>query len=189
MPDGPVLVRLRDLDPRWRIELRYATPDNFTGRILYPSAEAWLRPATAQKLRLAQDHLDARHIALKVLDAYRPPSAQQALWTAVPDERFVAPPGRGSRHTRGTAVDVTLVDGTGAELEMPSGFDEFTERAQRDWSGASVTARRHLDWLTEAMTAAGFTGIRSEWWHYDDSEWRAYDLLAVEVPVDAPQTD
>jgi D-alanyl-D-alanine dipeptidase len=125
MRGPPELVRLDRLDPRWCIDLRYATPENFTGRRLYSRAEAWLRPETAAKLSAARDRLSDRSLRLRVLDAYRPPSAQRALWAALPDERFVAPPERGSRHTRGTAVDVTLLDAAGRELEMPSAFDEF----------------------------------------------------------------
>ena len=109
------LVRVRDVDPRIQVDLRYATEANFTGRRLYASAEAWLRPGTAGKLRMAQDRLEAQGFGLKVWDAYRPPSAQRELWRCLPDPEFVAPPERGSRHTRGASVDVTLVDGSAAQ--------------------------------------------------------------------------
>lgn len=174
------LVRLRQFDPRLWIELRYATPRNFTGRILYRSNEAWLRRVTATRLGRAQDRLGERGLGLKVWDAYRPPSAQQALWEACPDERYVAPPARGSRHTRGVAVDVTLVDARGQELAMPSDFDAFGERAWRGWQGAPVEAARHRDWLTEAMAGSGFRPIQTEWWHFDDEAWEGYPLLTYE---------
>ncbi len=173
----PDLVRVADMAPRVVIDLRYATATNVTGRRLYGFSEAWLRRATAVKLSVAQRWLETRGLGLKLLDAYRPPSAQRALWAWCPDPRFVAPPERGSRHTRGTAVDVTLVEVGGVELEMPSAHDDFTERAHREWSGASEEARRHSAWLTEAMSAAGFAGIQSEWWHYDDTLWRESPLL------------
>ncbi|MCC7377280.1 MAG: M15 family metallopeptidase [Verrucomicrobiales bacterium] len=176
------LVRVRDVDARLRVDLRYARPDNFTGAILYPIAEAYLLRSTTEKLSRAQDQLERRGMGLLVWDAYRPPSAQAALWARCPDPRFVAPPSRGSRHTRGVAVDVTLVDAAGVEVEMPSGFDEFTDRAHRGWLGANVAARRHCDWLTDAMVSAGFAPISSEWWHYDDTAWRDFPLLSIEFP-------
>lgn len=182
--DDHRLIRVRDVDARICVDLRYASERNFSGRVLYRSPEAWLRPGTAQRLRRAQDALQriASGHRLLLLDAYRPPSAQEALWRAYPDPTFVAPPDRGSRHTRGTAVDVTLVDPLGREVEMPSGFDEFGERAGRDWAGASELAARHLRWLTEAMVGVGFRIIRSEWWHYDDPDWESCPLLTWEPP-------
>ena len=182
--DAPTgLVRLDRLAARWCIGLRYATANNFTGRPLYSRADAWLRVETATKLLCAQEILGAHGVRLMILDAYRPPSAQEAMWSALPDERFVAPPARGSRHTRGTAVDVTLVDGTGSDLEMPSAFDEFGERSRRDWTGASAVARRNVDWLTQAMVDAGFSTISTEWWHFDDADWRRFPLLTWEFAV------
>lgn len=172
------------IDSRLRIEIRYATADDFLGRRLYAEGGAWLRPATAGKLVSAVTRLERWGVGLKVLDAYRPPSAQRAMWAAMPDERFVARPERGSRHTRGTAVDVTLTDGAGVELSMPSAFDEFGPRAHREWAGATEEMRRHLDWLTAAMTEAGFTTISTEWWHFDDADWRRHPLLSWEFGVE-----
>lgn len=174
------MIRVVEIDPRIRVDLRYATSHNVTGRVLYASSEAWLRAGTMQKLRVAQDLLADCGVGLKLWDAYRPPSAQRALWAWRPDERFVAPPERGSRHTRGASVDVTLVDTDGADLEMPSAFDEFSERAHRNWSGGSAVAQRHRDCLMGVMEDAGFAGIQSEWWHFDDTEWRDYPLLEWE---------
>lgn len=176
------LVRVRNLHPRIRVDLRYARADNFTSAVLYLSREAWLIRSTALKLARAQDIIERRGLGLLVWDAYRPPTAQAALWARFPEPGFVAPPSRGSRHTRGAAVDVTLVDAAGTEVEMPSDFDEFTDRAHRGWLGASAAARRHCDWLTDAMVTAGFLPISSEWWHYDDAEWRSHPLLTIEIP-------
>lgn len=181
MKPPPELVDLAACDARLVIGLRYATAENFTGRVIYPAdAPALLRPATAAKLRAAQDNLAPRGLRLKILDAYRPPSAQRALWAARPDERFVAPPARGSRHTRGTAVDATLADAAGCELAMPSAFDEFSERAARDFPGGPAGARLNRDLLRAAMEDAGFTTIASEWWHFDDADGRAFPLLEFE---------
>lgn len=183
MDAGVDLVRVRDVDPRIVIDVRYATASNFVGRAIYSGADAWLRRGTAERLRRAQDGLVSAGLRLKVLDAYRPPAAQALLWAALPDERFVAPPSRGSRHTRGMAVDVTLVDALGAELQMPSAFDAFNERAHRDWKGegdADAVVVKNRELLTAAMIGAGFETIRNEWWHYDDPEWRNGPLLEVE---------
>lgn len=179
VPGIEPLVRLGVVDPRIRVELRYATAANLTGRVIYGSGEAWLREETAGKLRRAQETLEARGLGLKVWDAYRPPEAQVALWSVFPDARYVAPPERGSRHTRGAAVDVTLVDQVGGELEMPSDYDAMGESADRGWLGGTILARRHVEWLTSAMTGAGFRGIDSEWWHYDDTDWERYPLLTM----------
>ncbi|MBL9138570.1 MAG: M15 family metallopeptidase [Verrucomicrobiales bacterium] len=184
MDTASQLVRIREVDPRIRVDLRYARPDNFTGAPLYPFTEGYLVRSTAMKLVGAQDRIERHGAGLLVWDAYRPPSAQAALWARCPDPQYVAPPARGSRHTRGMAVDVTLVDVAGVELEMPSGFDEFTDRAHRGWLGASLAARRHSDWLTDAMVAAGFTPISDEWWHFDDVDWRNHPLLTAEWPQD-----
>lgn len=174
------LVRVGEVDPRIVVDLRYARAENFTGRILYRSAEAWLRPRTALKLRQAQDLLAARRYSLVVLDAYRPPSAQAAMWATLADERYVAPPSRGSRHTRGASVDVTLRDADGVELDMPSLHDEFTEKAHRDYPGSTSLERENCRCLTEAMTASGFLTLRTEWWHFDDADWRDLPLLTWE---------
>jgi D-alanyl-D-alanine dipeptidase len=169
------LIDLAEFDPRIAIDLRYATADNFMGRPLYPpEARCLLRPATARRLKRVQDRLARTGLGLKVYDAYRPLSVQKQMWEIMPDPRYVADPARGSRHNRGSAVDVTLVDSTGRELEMPTGFDDFTEAAHRNYQGATPAALRHRKILTNAMEAEGFVGLSTEWWHYDDPDWKSY---------------
>lgn len=174
------MVRLASVNSRILVELRYATTRNFTGQVIYTRADAWLRAATASKLDQAQAECGRLGLRLKVLDAYRPPSAQRRLWAARPDPRFVAPPERGSRHTRGTAVDVTLVDLAGRELEMPSLYDEFTERSHRSWTAGPPGALANRQLLTGFMLRQGFSTISTEWWHFDDANWQDYPLLTVE---------
>ncbi|GMV98600.1 MAG: D-alanyl-D-alanine dipeptidase [Phycisphaerae bacterium] len=144
-PGEEPLVDVRKIDPRIRVAIPYVTADNFTGRALYPANLALLRTSVARRLSAVQDELARLKLGLKVLDAYRPWSIQCLMWEAVPDENYVADPNKGSRHNRGAAVDVTLVDANGNELEMPSRHDEFTERSRADYKGGSAASRRNRD--------------------------------------------
>jgi D-alanyl-D-alanine dipeptidase len=165
-----------------RVELRYATPANFTGRVVYDVGSAprcYLRRPVAVRLAAVQAELAQRRLGLKAYDCYRPLSVQRILWRLVPDERYVADPQKGSRHNRGAAVDVTLVDERGRELEMPTAFDDFSERAHRDYQGASPAAREHRALLEEVMTRHGFVPLPTEWWHFDDRGWESYPLTDV----------
>ena len=168
-PDD-ALVSVWDYLPNVGVELKYATTDNFTGQVIYDSADARLRFGTLQKLQKAQDRLGAEGYRLLIWDAYRPVEAQWKLWELCPDPNFVSDPNRGSsRHSRGNTVDVTLVTLDGEAVEMPSGFDEFSPLADRDYSDVSDTARANAERLEQAMTAAGFQGYDKEWWHYSDT--------------------
>ncbi|MDY3282824.1 M15 family metallopeptidase [Dysosmobacter sp.] len=164
------LVSVWEYLPNVSVELKYATADNFTGQVIYDSADARLRLGTLRKLQKAQDRLGAEGYRLLIWDAYRPPEAQWKLWELCPDPNFVSDPNRGfSRHSRGSTVDVTLVTLDGEAVEMPSGFDEFSPLADRDYSDVSDTARANAERLEQAMTAAGFRGYDKEWWHYSDT--------------------
>jgi D-alanyl-D-alanine dipeptidase len=180
-PDEP-LVDLAQVDPRIILDLRYATPNNFLGRRLYPVARCLLRESVAHRLRRVQNDLEARGLGLKVLDGYRPLFVQKKMWQVMPDPRYVADPARGSRHNRGAAVDVTLVDSEGNELPMPSDFDEFSERAHRDYVGGTEEQRRNRRLLQDAMERQGFSGLDSEWWHFDAPGWESYPV--VDHPLD-----
>lgn len=153
-------------------DLRYARPDNFTGRTLYSFRRAWLRRGTAEKLARAQALLEAQGFRLKLWDAFRPLPVQFLMWELCPDSDYVADPTRGgcSRHNRGSAVDVTLVALDGAEVEMPTGFDDFTGAARRDAPCPSAAARAHSALLERAMTACGFVPYEGEWWHFNDAD-------------------
>src|SRR2546426_137482 len=183
-PAPDVLVDLRALDPSIRVEMPYATPHNFTGVALYPVARCLLRREVAERLVRVERRLGAEGLGLLVWDCYRPFRVQQRLWVLMPDARYVAEPvvrdGRpvaGSKHNRGAAVDVTLVDAASRPLEMPTGFDDFSERAHRGWAGASPAARRNVARLEEAMAAEGFEPLPTEWWHFDGPGWERYELL------------
>lgn len=173
-------VNLADASDSIIIELRYATRDNFTGEVLYPVSVCLLRAETAQKLIEAQNRFEELGYRIKVWDAYRPLSAQWILFEAAEDKKFIADPVSGSRHNRGGAVDITLTDIDGNELEMPSGFDEFAKSC-RDDPDMSEEAKEHMDLLTSVMAECGFIPIRCEWWHFDDSDWRTYPIMDIHL--------
>lgn len=163
-------VRVLDYIPSVYTELKYATADNFTGSVIYDFTEAYLRYGTVKKLAAAQEILAGQGLGLLIWDAYRPREAQLALWEACPDPVYVANPETGnSSHSRGNTVDVTLVAADGGEMEMPTGFDDFSALADRDYSDVSDTARTNAMILESAMTQAGFEPYWGEWWHYSDS--------------------
>jgi zinc D-Ala-D-Ala dipeptidase len=168
--DSRVLVNLQTIVPDVVVDMRYAGSDNFTGKKIYDCGRCFLKAETAAKVAIAQDELKKRGLSLKMWDCYRPPAAQRLFWSLVPDPRYVADPKTGSRHNRGNAVDVTLVDFSGRELEMPTGFDDFSPRAgygEKKLPGQVIENRRIL---SETMEKAGFKRFESEWWHYDDGD-------------------
>jgi beta-N-acetylhexosaminidase/D-alanyl-D-alanine dipeptidase len=168
--------------PGVRLELRYATADNFTHQVVYPAARCLLRREVAERLLRVQTALTERKLGLKLWDCYRPLSVQRKFWALVPDARYVANPAKGSRHNRGAAVDLTLVDAAGRELDMGTAFDDFSERAHRDARDVTAAARANRATLEAAMAAEGFVGMPTEWWHFDYGDWRKYPI--ADVPLD-----
>jgi D-alanyl-D-alanine dipeptidase len=169
------LVDVAPLVPDAIVDMRYATADNFTGKQLYPVARCKLRRSVAVRLVEAVQALRREHRRLVLWDCYRPSSIQELMWKLVPDERYVANPRKGSRHGRGAAVDVALADEGGRLLVMPTAFDEFSAAAHRDRALASEKgAEARL--LDTAMTAAGWVGLPTEWWHFDAPDATKYPL-------------
>ncbi len=173
------MIDIQEISPRIIVDLRYATENNFTKERLYEFNQCFLRRSTAVKLDTAQRELEGMGLGLKVWDCYRPLSAQRALWKIMPDERYVADPRKGSRHNRGSAVDVTLVDSSGKELRMPTPFDDFTARAHHDYKNLPESTVRNRALLKEALEKAGFTPLPEEWWHYDDENWAQFEMMDV----------
>lgn len=165
------LVSLSEVEPSILVDLRYRTADNVTGRPLYPaSMPCLLSASTARKLGRAQRLLRLHGRGLLVWDAYRPPEVQQRLWKAHPHGNFVSDPSRRwSRHCYGRAVDVTLVDLRGRPVPMPSGFDDFSDRAHYIYKGDDPQVARNLRLLQTAMAQAGFGILDTEWWHFNDA--------------------
>lgn len=171
------LVDLARAVPNLLLDLRYAGPDNFMKRPLYPVARAFLRRPAAEALREAQRELEDRDLGLKVFDAYRPYSVTRLMWEPYKNPDFVADPAKGSRHNRGCAVDVTLVDRGGNELSMPTAYDDFTSHARHDYQDLPEESRRNRVLLREVMERHGFVALPSEWWHYDYRGWERFELL------------
>lgn len=171
-PDDADMVLISDYIPDIALDIRYATADNFTGQVIYESADAYLKYGTVKKLILVQNELKEHGCGLLIWDAYRPPEAQWKLWEVCPDPNYVSDPNKGiSGHSRGDTVDVTLIDlETKTELLMPSAFDEFGAAADRDYSDVSLAAAENAKLLEDIMTKHGFSGYRKEWWHYSDKE-------------------
>jgi D-alanyl-D-alanine dipeptidase len=177
------LVELIKISPRILLDIRYATANNFTGKAVYSSSRCFLNLETAERLHRVQLELEKKNLGLKVYDGYRPISAQKIFWNYVPDPRYVADPAVGSKHNRGAAVDLTLVTVSGMELEMPTDFDDFSEKAARCYTkSVSKEAIYHRDLLENAMIAQGFIPYEKEWWHYDDPNWESYPILDIPIP-------
>lgn len=172
----PDLVEIQSVNPRIRIDLRYATADNFLGKAMYRVNKCFLRREVAERLSQVQADLEALGLGLKVWDGYRPLSVQKEFWKLVSDERYVASPVKGSRHNRAAAVDLTLVDRYGAELEMPTKFDDFTEAAGA-YAPCTERAAENRKLLQRVMKTHGFDVLPTEWWHFDAAGWEKYDVL------------
>lgn len=174
------LIEIKTINNRILLDIRYATENNFTGHRVYSVEHCYVLPIVAEKLSRIQNKLEALGLGLKIYDAFRPKSAQLKFWELVPDERYIANPAKGSRHTRGTTVDVTLVDKEGQELEMPTPFDDFSESAHRNNMECSTTAIQNRALLERMMVEEDFEPLPTEWWHFDLKDWRSYPELDLE---------
>lgn len=163
------------------VRLRYATENNFTGKKIYETNKCYLHREAVDGLKkaVALAAKEKEPFTFCLWDCYRPQDAQEKLWQVMPNPSYVAPPKKGSRHSRGMAVDLTPCDFNGTPLEMPTDFDDFTPRAHMDYYELdlpdSILLRREK--LKEIMTAAGFTYTRTEWWHFDKRGWKNKPLL------------
>lgn len=168
-PSDEDLVLVKDYIPTIYIELRYAAENNFTGQVIYDFEEPQLRYGTVKKLVKVQEELLEKGFSLKIWDGYRPVEAQFKLWEVCPDGNFVADPTKGfSSHSRGNTLDVTLVLADGTEIQMPTDFDDFSAKADRDYSDVEGEALENVELLEDAMERHGFKGYKKEWWHFSD---------------------
>lgn len=169
-PEEDAFVKITDYIPTARQELFYATDRNFTGQVIYGFDSAYLRYGTVKKLMAVSKDLAEMGLFLKIWDGFRPVSAQFKLWQVCPDPTYVANPNVGfSSHSRGNTVDLTIVDANGNELEMPTGFDDFSAKADRDYADCTETAAANAQILQLLMEKHGFTSYFGEWWHYSDT--------------------
>ena len=174
------LVELNPLDPSVRLDIRYATSNDFLGTPVYSQARAFLQRPAAEALLRIQQKLKLLGYGLLIHDAYRPWYVTKIFWEATPPEGkiFVADPAQGSRHNRGCAVDLTLYElATGKPIEMPGAYDEMSPRSFPSYPGGTSLQRWHRDLLRRAMESEGFTVHESEWWHFDYKDWKEYPIL------------
>ena len=170
------LVRVTDYIPDANIDIKYATSDNFTGGKIYDFDDAYVRYGTVLKLKNAADALRKRGYMLLIWDAYRPQSAQFTLFENSPDPTFVADPNNGfSSHSSGGTVDITILKSDGSKVEMPTDFDDFSDKADRNYNDVSETAAKNSKMLEDIMEDAGFKGYSAEWWHYSDTDIYEFD--------------
>lgn len=177
------MVELKQLIPALIYELHYATADNFVKQPLYPVRTdfTFLRLPAAKALQQVQKELNEKGYGLKIFDAYRPYSVTVKFWELIKDERYVANPAKGSAHNRGLAVDLTIVDlKTGVELDMGTGFDNFTDTAHHAFTQLSTTVLRNRKLLKEVMIKYGFNLLETEWWHYYWPNDRNYEVLDLD---------
>jgi len=183
------LVEVVRLDSTIHLDIRYATVNNFMGRPMYSAPRAFLQhPAAAALVRIHQA-LKTMGYGILLFDGYRPWAVTKKFWDETPPEKrkFVASPVKGSKHNRGCAVDLSLYDlRTGREVEMPTPYDEFSDRAASNYQGGTAEQRRLRALLRNAMVAEGFTIEPSEWWHFDYRDWTRYPIL--DVPFESLST-
>lgn len=176
---NPDLVELVKLDPTIKLDIRYATKNNFLGRKVYKEARAFLQRPAAEALVRASHAVRRQGYGLLIHDGYRPWYVTRIFWDATPEDKkiFVADPAKGSRHNRGCAVDLTLYDlKTGLAVKMPGEYDEMTERSHINYACSTPEATRLRDLLRGAMEAESFAVYEPEWWHYDFKDWKEYPI-------------
>jgi len=182
------MALVRIIPPAFDVDLSiaYATADNFTGKPVYARPDCWLHADAAECLGKAIALARPLGLRLKVFDAFRPQEAQWILWNHTPDPEFLADPRRGSPHSRGVAVDLTLIDEQGRELDMGTAFDAFTPLSHHGHPGIPVEAQRNRHLLMGIMTSAGWDFYRNEWWHYQLFQARARYPLFSDTALPRP---
>jgi D-alanyl-D-alanine dipeptidase len=176
------LIELTKLNNSIKLDIRYATANNFVGRAVYTEARAFLQRPAAEALVRVHKLLKKQGLGLVIFDGYRPWAITRLFWEVTPEDKrkFVANPEKGSKHNRGCAVDLSIYDlKSGKLIAMPSGFDEFSERASPDYAGGTNEERTNRDKLRKLMEAEGFTVNPNEWWHFDYKDWQQYAIYNI----------
>ncbi|MBT1687682.1 M15 family metallopeptidase [Dawidia soli] len=175
------LIDLEKFIPGLVLDIRYATTNNFTGERIYTLAKAYARKPVAEGLKRAQAALKEKGLGIKVFDAYRPYKATVRFYEVYKDTTYVASPYKGSRHNRGCAIDMTLIDlKTGQELKMPTGYDSFQKAAWPSTPVKDPEVRKNRQLIIDVMKQQGFKVNSSEWWHFDFIGWTKYDVLDID---------
>lgn len=171
---------LEKVNPNIILDIRYATKDNFTGKQWYNLPKCFLRVSVAEKVNRIQQKIEKQGLSLKVFDGYRPHFVTQAFWDLIEDKRYVANPIVGSKHNRGAAIDLTIVDKeSGQEWEMPTAFDSLEKKAHRDYFDLPAHVIENRTFLENIMLEEKFEPLPHEWWHFNDCNWELYPLENV----------
>ncbi len=176
------LVELVTLDKTIKLDIRYARTDNFVGKAVYTEARAFMQRPAAEALVRVHKKLRKKGFGLIIFDGYRPWAVTKIFWDVTPEDKrkFVANPKTGSRHNRGCAVDLSMFNlKTGKLVEMPTDFDDFTDRASPNYTGGTKEQRKNRDLLRKMMEAEGFTVNDNEWWHFDYKDWKEYAIYDI----------
>lgn len=178
-PDNE-LVEIKKAIPNIRLDIRYATRNNFMQQIMYKQARAFARKPVIEALKKIQTALNKKGYGLKIFDGYRPYTVTVEFYKKASDKNFVANPAKGSKHNRGCAVDLTLIYlKTGKELSMPTPYDSFSAAAAAKYENVLPEAKKNRDFLIGIMHRYSMNVLENEWWHYDFSGWRNYDLMDI----------
>jgi D-alanyl-D-alanine dipeptidase len=176
-----VLIDLEEFIPGLKLDIRYATSNNFTKQQVYNMAKAYARKPVADALLKIQNELKEQGLGVKIFDAYRPYKATVRFYEIYGDTTYVASPYRGSRHNRGCALDLTLINlDTGEELQMPTGYDSFRKEAWPSTPVKDPTVRKNRQLLIKVMEKYGFKVNTSEWWHFDFSGWKNFEVMDID---------
>jgi D-alanyl-D-alanine dipeptidase len=174
------LVEIKKIIPSVVLDIRYATKNNFMKQVMYKQARAFARKPVVQQLKIIQAELATKGYGLKIFDAYRPYAITLAFYEKASDKNFVANPAKGSKHNRGCAIDLTIIDlKTGKDVPMPTPYDSFAPEAAPHFNELPAVIIKNRDFLITTMQAHGFKVIYNEWWHFDFNGWQDYDLMDV----------
>lgn len=174
------LVEIKKEIPSVVLDIRYATKNNFMKEVMYGQARAFARRPVVAQLKKIQSLLKPKGYGLKIFDAYRPYAITLAFWEKASDKNFVANPAKGSKHNRGCAVDLTIIDlKTGKDVPMPTPYDSFAPEAAPHFNKLPPTIIKNRDFLIATMETNGFKVIYNEWWHFDFKSWQNYPLMDI----------
>ena len=174
------LVNVKKAIPSVVLDIRYATKNNFMQQVMYKQAKAFARKPVVAQLKIVQEILKTKGLGLKIFDGYRPYAITLAFYQKASDKNFVANPAKGSKHNRGCAIDLTLINlKTGKELPMPTPYDSFAPEAAADFTPLPPEVIKNRNFLIATMEANGFKVIANEWWHFDFVGWQNYDLMDI----------
>jgi len=174
------LVEIKKAIPNIALDIRYATKNNFMQQVMYRQARAFARKPVVDALKKTQQELNKKGLGLKIFDGYRPYAITVEFYKKASDKNFVANPAKGSKHNRGCAIDLTLINlKTGKELPMPTPYDSFSAAAAANYEPVSPVQRKNRNLLISTMAKYGLNVLENEWWHYDFVGWKNYQLMDI----------